>query len=170
LKTLYLLRHAKALPAGRLEIDVERKLAERGREACVVIADYMQKKNYLPEFILSSYATRTKETIEIIKQNFAALPQCEFDKSIYMASSEDVLHKIQEIDDNFASALIVGHNPTMHHLALTLSSPDMNDSKEELLLKYPTGSLTVLKFVANSWHDITQGGGKLLDFKSPDQA
>ena len=162
------MRHAKALPAGRLENDVDRKLAERGQEACVLVANYMKNKNYLPQFILSSYAERTKETIEIIKQNLPELPECNFDKSIYLANSEDVMHKIQSIDDNFSSALIVGHNPSMHHLALTLSAPEMNAAKEELLLKYPTGSLTVLEFAVNSWSDITQGTGKLIDFKPPE--
>jgi hypothetical protein len=55
----------------------------------------------------------------------------------------------------------------MHHLALTLAQPTSTDLHRELELKYPTGTLTALKFPVETWHEIASGGGELTDFMVP---
>ena len=68
MRTLYLLRHAKSSWKDEALPDFERPLAGRGREACGVLARYIQSEKVEFDLILSSTAVRARETIELIRQ------------------------------------------------------------------------------------------------------
>jgi len=167
LKTLYLLRHAKAESATVKEDDINRKLSARGREACTTIGIYMKTKGYAPSLVLCSPATRTRETLEYVMESACISPPHTFEKSIYLATIDKIIDILHCFDDGVDSLMIVGHNPAMHHLALTLAQPESTGLHALLELKYPTGALTVLRFPVNSWQDIMRGEGELLDFMTP---
>src|SRR5262249_20263768 len=64
MKTLYLLRHAKAEPGGPELTDTARPLSARGREACPRMGAYMRRCGYDPALVLCSASHRTRETWE----------------------------------------------------------------------------------------------------------
>ncbi|HEU5046492.1 MAG TPA: histidine phosphatase family protein [Rickettsiales bacterium] len=167
MKTLYLLRHAKAEPASSKGEDIDRKLAPRGREACGTIGEYMKRKNYHPGLVLCSAAARTHETFELVMEAAGLSPKHIFEKDLYYCSAEEIITRLHDIEDEVDSVMIVGHNPVMHHLALVMAQPVSSDLHAELELKYPTGSLTVLRFAEGSWADVRPGSGELADFVTP---
>ncbi len=167
MKTLYILRHAKAELGKDGQEDSERTLSERGREACASIGAYVREKSYTPSLVLCSPAARTRETYELAMQAAEISPTVRYEKGIYLASPTTLLQLIQGTDNNQDSLLIVGHNPAMHQLAFSLAQPANTVLYKGLMTKYSTGTLTVLCFPVDSWQDIAQGKGNLIDVRSP---
>ena len=61
-RRITLLRHAKAVPDERGD-DHGRILAPQGKEAAVALGDWLRENDLLPELVLCSTATRTRETL-----------------------------------------------------------------------------------------------------------
>jgi len=168
MKTLYLLRHAKAEPGTKVISDRDRVLSARGREACDAVGAYMKAKEYLPAFMLSSPSARTKETLEHVAKALGPKNVAHrFEESLYLATAGEILHAVQSLGDDIASAMVVGHNPGMHHLSLLLSEPRHTKLRTTLELKYPTCALAVLRFATKSWASIAPGFATLADFVTP---
>jgi len=163
MKTVYLLRHAKAESAKGAQEDIERKLAPAGREACAVVGVYMKKKEYVPDFVLCSAACRTQETFELAMQAAGMSPPYRLEKKLYATTVDYILSQLRLLDDAIGSAMVVGHNPIMHQFALTLAKTKATDMRRSLEMRYPTGALTVLRFAADSWNDVERWQGELVD-------
>ncbi len=169
MKTLYLLRHAKAEPGGKELNDMDRMLSLRGHEACAQVGIYIKTRRYAPSLVLSSPSVRTKETSELVMQAANIPVSCQIENTLYLATADEILQVIQKTNDTLPSVMVVGHNPGMHHVALLLSRASQTLLREMLELKYPTGSLSVIEFKSNHWQDIVPGNGELVDFITPGQ-
>jgi phosphohistidine phosphatase len=167
MKTLYLLRHAKAEPGSKVISDPERVLAPRGHEACAIIGAYMRAKAYVPDFVLASPSGRTKETFELVAKAAGIAPMHRFEDALYLATAEDLLRAIHKTDDAIPSLMLVGHNPGMHHISLLLAESRPAPLRKALELKYPTCALAVLWFETRRWKEVSAGRGKLIDFVTP---
>lgn len=167
MKTLYLLRHAKAEPGGKDLDDRDRPLSARGREACLAMGRYMKAHVYAPSLALSSPSLRTRETLaQVLQAGDMQVPERFIDK-LYLATADEILHYVRLVSDKLSSVMVVGHNPGMHHAALVLAASERTELRRMLELKYPTGTLTVLHFSTGHWHDVAPGQGELLDFVAP---
>jgi phosphohistidine phosphatase len=166
-KRLYLLRHAKAKQAEGGGADFDRRLAPRGVRTTPVMAAHMRAKRYWPDFILCSSARRTRETLELLQPGLGHTTEVEFDRRLYLASSADILNLVHGLDDGGESALIVGHNPGLHQLALGLAEESDSLDFRRLKEKFPTLALSVLNFVVEHWRGVAWGRGQLVDFVVP---
>jgi phosphohistidine phosphatase len=169
MKTLYLLRHAKAESGSATVGDEDRPLSARGREACKRIGGYMMAKAYTPAMALCSTSARTRETLELVAESHSGKLSYALEKKLYLATADEMLEQIHTADDTYASLMVVGHNPGMHHLAALLASAEYTPLRTILEIKYPTGALAVLTFDVKRWSDVTQGGGELKDFVIPSE-
>jgi phosphohistidine phosphatase len=166
MKTLYLLRHAKAIAAGGGVGDEARPLSERGREACGLIGAYMQQKAYAPARVLSSTSVRTRQTVKGVFSELEA-EAVQWVDALYLAGPEKILQIVQNRGGDAQSVMVVGHNPGLHVLALALASPTHTELRMMLEMKYPTGALCVLRFEVDDWQDIAPGSAELVDFVAP---
>jgi phosphohistidine phosphatase len=167
MKTLYLLRHAKSSWAEEGAEDFDRPLAPRGRRAAPVMADYMEKQGYHPGLILCSPAARTRETLALMQERFAAETPTRFEQRLYMASAAELLRVVQALRDKADSLLLVGHNPGLQRFAGTLAGTGERSVLARLHEKFPTAALAVLAFNVAKWKDVTESGGALRDFMTP---
>lgn len=167
MKTVYLLRHAKAESGSFTLQDEDRPLSQRGREACQDISNYIKKKKYTPDTVLCSTSARTRETLERVQDGFLSPPACKLEKKLYLATHGEMLAQVHALQDKHASVLLIGHNPGMHHLAALLASSEHTALRTELEIKYPTGALAVLIFEVSHWKHIKPDTGTLLDFVVP---
>jgi len=167
MKTLYLLRHAKAEPGGKSLSDRDRPLSARGRDACLAMGAYIKARAYAPSLVLSSPSLRTRETSErmLLSADIQAPERC-IDK-LYLATADEILHYVRLVSDKLPSVMVVGHNPGMHHVSLVLAVPQRTSLRMMLELKYPTGTLAVLRFACDHWQDVAPGEGELVDFITP---
>ncbi len=167
MKTVYLLRNAKAENGADGQADIERKLTHAGREACATMGTYIKARGYLPALVLCSPAERTRETFELVMQASGFTPASRMEKKLYMSSPDQVISLINRLDEDFGSVMVVGHNPVMHHLAILRAQKQDTALHDALQMKYPTGTLTVLRFALDFWHDLAPGRGELVDFMPP---
>ena len=93
---LLLLRHAKAERSRPGEKDHERVLAERGHADAPKLGAYMVRHAFMPDQVVVSTSTRTRETWELAATAFENLPPVHFDGRVYEASAQAILNVIKE--------------------------------------------------------------------------
>ena len=154
-RRITLLRHAKAVPDERGD-DHGRILAPSGLDAAVALGDWLRENDLLPELVLCSTATRTRETLAALN---AILPT-ELHKSLYLSSAGDMLALLQKADDAVRHIMVIGHNPGMHALAATLAGDYVREADADALVyRYPTCGLVSMTVPAPEWRDVAPQSG-----------
>jgi phosphohistidine phosphatase len=161
MKRLYILRHALTAPSGDGG-DRERKLTDQGLQDARHLGETMKAKGYMPEFVLCSPVTRTRQTLEQVLESLGKI-QTEFAKGIYEGGFGELISLTQGADDKFSSLLIVGHNPSIHQFAASFAREDASAEINRLALGYAPGTLTVLDVPRASWKDLQPGENTLVD-------
>jgi phosphohistidine phosphatase len=164
-KRLFLLRHAKSSWDDPDLADHDRPLAPRGRKAAKQIASYMKDKNFKPSIVLCSSALRARQTWEIAAPAFPKRTAIEIDPSLYGAGNEELMSRLRSIPREASSALLIGHNPAMQELVLTLASAGAQ--LEAIREKFPTAALAVLDAPIEGWESLEPGVAELADFAAP---
>lgn len=164
--TLILLRHAKSSWADPTLIDFERPLGERGRRAAPCTGRFLAQAGYAPEVVLCSPALRTRQTLDLVLDQFADAPKAIFDQNIYGALTSTLLELVRAAP-RCKSLMLIGHNPAIHGLALELIGFGSRGEISDLVRKYPTAAAAVLKFEASGWSDLRAGLGTLACFVNP---
>lgn len=122
MRTLYLLRHAKSSWADESRRDFDRPLANRGREDCAIIGEFIDEKGIDFDLVLVSTAVRTRETIQFVKERAEFDSEVRYDARIYEATTSQLLEVIAEVDHDRENVLLVGHNPGIEDLLALLTS------------------------------------------------
>jgi phosphohistidine phosphatase len=155
---LILLRHAKASPDAAGGADHERALTESGRRAAETVGRRMRDAGLIPDVVLVSSARRTQQTLEALQQ--AGLwddwPNVDTLPGLYMAGVAQLKEFMRAIPETVRSALIIGHNPGLHELALQLAGPAGGPAQSRLAEGYPTASLAEF-MIPTAWARIGQG-------------
>lgn len=170
MKRLFLLRHAKALPADTGQEDIARTLAPVGAEDARALGLEMRRKFYQPSLILCSPSMRTLETVEGLMQAFEETrDQTEIQtvSKLYDASRFDLLDVIQGTDSKYYSVLIAGHNPGIYELSVTLAVRGADHLMNKLTAGFKPGSMSVLECPCRAWNYFQPGENTLTDFLEP---
>jgi phosphohistidine phosphatase len=160
LKTLYILRHAKAELEGH-DGDAERPLMKRGRKAAAAVGEYLASLKPQPRLVLCSSALRTRETLDEILSSLDPTPQTLFEDALYLAGTSRLLDRLQRLPEQTDSVLLIGHNPGLHQLAASLVT-----DTSELANGFPTAALAVLR-ISGAWSALKPRQATLIDFKTP---
>jgi phosphohistidine phosphatase len=164
MKTLYLLRHAKSSWDDPEPPDHERPLAPRGRRAAKKLVRYLGREGIAPEVVLCSSARRARETLEGIRPALGDEVEVQVEPEIYGAGPDDLLERLRAIPDPVQSAMLIGHNPAIQALALSLAAS--GEDLERIEHKYPTGALATLT-LRSSWPEVGPGTAELVGFVGP---
>ena len=123
MKTLYLIRHAKSSWKHPELTDFERPLNKRGRSDAPKMGRLLEKRKIIPDVFISSPAIRAAMTARIIadKLNYP-LSDIQYADQIYEANAQELYDIIAGTDDQYSSAMLVGHNPGMTFLANSVSN------------------------------------------------
>jgi phosphohistidine phosphatase len=166
MKSLTLLRHAKSGwddPAAR---DFDRPLNPRGRRAARTVAAEMRRIGLAFDRAVASPARRVIETIEEVARTFGPI-SVDYDERLYLAAPDTLLEVVRECPDEVERLLLVGHNPGLESLALTLAGSGGPPLREALELKYPTATLAEIALPAERWRDVADGSGQIRRFIRP---
>ena len=166
-RRLLLLRHAKAEPGAPEQEDHERALAARGRRDAERMGKAMAKRGLAPEQVLCSSAQRTRETLDRILPYLPSGLTLTLDESLYLASAEEILARIAQLDAGVLCALVVGHNPGIATLAERLAGRVDTDAIARLRRKFPTGALAEIAVDSARWRDLAPEGATLASFLTP---
>lgn len=171
MRVLHLVRHAKSSWNETGGGDHERPLAPRGRKAAPAMARWMAENGVAPSLILVSTARRCQETLALMRPCFPGRPQVMTESGLYLASAEDLLARLRRIDRGCDEAMLIGHNPGLHDLALLLAGHGAAADLAALAVKFSTGALASLSFDGEGrgedWSALARGGLRLIRFVRP---
>ncbi len=123
-KNIFIVRHAHASFDGA--VDFERQLNAKGLIAANKTADFIHNKckemAITAELCISSAATRTKQTAEIICK-INNVQQCKYYQELYSTAVSKWLEKI--IKQPAKNIIIIGHNPTFSQMLNNLCGYDL---------------------------------------------
>lgn len=167
MKTVCLLRHAKSSWADSTLSDHDRPLNGRGRDAAPRVGAHMREAGHLPDLVLCSTATRTRQTLDAVLSEWEVEPAIQFEEELYLASPSEMLELVQSVDDTVESLLLVGHNPGTGILAEVLSGAGPEESLQLMRAKFPTAGLAIIELSVDRWKDVVSGCGSLKEFVRP---
>jgi phosphohistidine phosphatase len=167
MRRLLLLRHAKAERSQTGERDHDRVLAARGRDDAPRLGAYMVRHAFMPDLVLVSSSTRTRQTWELAATAFEDVPPAKFEERIYEAAPQAILKIIKEIGPAVGTLLIIGHNPGIQELAVQLVAVGDSDALRQLKDEFPTSALAVINFMVEDWSRLHQRAGRLEHFVTP---
>ena len=156
-KNLILWRHAHAEIGNN---DFNRSIDERGIKESKVMAEFILS-NYSPDLILSSPATRAQETL-ISFNNLYKAPKENIDKNLYLAEPDEILRSIERNSSDENIILVMGHNPGIHELSLSLTN-----NNQELMVKFSTCYACFISFDNDNWFNIVSNKCFLDKFIQP---
>lgn len=168
MKTLTLLRHAKAGWGERGSPDFDRPLNDKGRRAARAMGRAMRDAELGWDLVVASPAARVTETLEGASEGYGAAFDPVWDRRAYLAAPEVLMEIVQATHDAVGTLLIVGHNPGLELLTLQLTSEeDGGELRAAVLEKYPTGTLAEIHLPVDRWRDAGEGKGTLRRFLRP---
>jgi phosphohistidine phosphatase len=162
--TLSLLRHAKAAQAVAGQGDFDRALTERGRRDADRMSHLVARMT--PDLALVSSAARTRETWEIVARALDPAPTVFVERELYLCRAEAVISRLQELPDDFASVVVVGHNPCMQEVALWLGEGDSGRAMTDIRTKFPTAALAIFD-IQPGWSSLGPKRARLERFVTP---
>lgn len=142
-KTLFLLRHAKAI-TGSIDLpDQDRPLSDSGLKDANKLSNKLHKKDAHFDLIVTSPAIRAITTAQIIV-NHLNMKGSNFliDPLLYGADSTTLLEYISRASKKYDELMIVGHNPGLLDLATHFAGESV---------AMPTCSLMRVSFGFKDW-------------------
>jgi phosphohistidine phosphatase len=148
------MRHGKAIKEASSGFDYDRGLEERGKNDVSEVIQSLAKTKFLPELIVASPAKRTLKTAEIaLAELKLKKDKLLFESSIYEAHFKDIFHVIRELDDNYKTVLLIGHNPSITSMVGLLTPSFIEHT--------PTSGLHIISLKVSTWQLVLQPIGKL---------
>jgi phosphohistidine phosphatase len=163
-RRLLLLRHAKSSWKDTSLPDDERPLAPRGRRALVLVGQYLRTSGLDVDLVLCSPARRTRETLDGL--GLHGDPEVRFVREIYEAIAHQLLELVNQVDSQYRTVLLIGHNPGIEDLAAGLLSDGDDGSLSQLREGFPTAALAVVS-CDQEWSDLSWRSAHLDSYVRP---
>jgi phosphohistidine phosphatase len=162
MKTLYLLRHAKASWDDMTLPDRDRPLEARGERDAARMSKRWSQRHRKPDLITSSPAARALATAKIVAEGLGyKLKNIMVNDRLYAATMDALITVIRALDDKLECVMLVGHNPGFTELAHHFDSG---------ITHMPTCAIAEFTFDAKSWSGIGQARPARTIFDSPKQS
>lgn len=158
MKTLYLVRHAKATrEEGRP--DAERPLSERGRRDARKMGKRLARRKTQPDLIVSSPARRALTTARIIGRRIGySAKDIAVEGRLYPGRMAQLLVVIRGLRGRVNCVMLFGHNPGLLNLASHLSPT---------IARLPTCAVAEFHFREKSWANVGSGSPSSVSLASP---
>ena len=159
MKTLYILRHAKAERDSESGEDFDRPLAKRGWRDAEAVGREARSRGFEMNAVLSSPARRASETVEAFARGYGPV-QPTFEPGIYNARVERLIEIVSAADDTAARLMIVGHNPGLQELALLLEDGP-RDYADRLADGLPSSGFVEMELEVAHWNEVSERCGRI---------
>lgn len=159
---LLLMRHAKAT-AGGVD-DHGRDLSEQGRRDAAETGRWLREQGLVPTHALVSSAVRTTQTWQELAEASGSAARPDFDDALYAAGPDSALEVIRAATAQAETLIVIGHNPTVGHLAQQLSDGLADASAlREMAQGYPPSAVTALE-LSGTWTELDEGSARVRAF------
>jgi phosphohistidine phosphatase len=154
MKRVIIVRHAKAVPYG-YDDDIERDLAEKGEEDADLVSKELSKQKITPGLFISSPANRTRQTAEIFARNLNyPSGSIRYEKKLFTGKSpENFLKMLQDLEEEYNTVIVFGHNPSVYYY--------MNYLLRHFVEDVPTCSTVAVDFNVSTWKELAERSGEM---------
>lgn len=154
--TLYLVRHATAVPAGSGVGDHDRPLTPGGVGEAEALGRFLAGAGLACDAAACSSALRTRQTAEALLRGAGAQRSPESADELYNASGDTLLRWIHARPAGSRRLLVVAHMPGVGELTSLLAT-----EHSDLALGFPAATLAVIESEVEAWADWDYGRGAL---------
>ncbi len=164
-KQLILMRHAKSDWGAADLADHDRSLNPRGQAAAPLMARWLAAHHGVPEVVLCSTATRTRQTLEKMQavwdteRQEPSSSEAQFSADLYLATPETILRVLRAGAGQADSVMVLAHNPGIEMLAATFS---------QRMVTFPTATVAVFEIELENWSQLRSDSVlRRIAFKRP---
>ena len=146
--------------------DFDRPLEPVGIEDAAAVGRDMTERDWMPDLVLCSTATRAQQTWDNCSAELSSVPETRLIEDLYSADAAGYVQIIQASGAK-TSVMLVGHNPMIEDVTLALVSQDDPVAEQLRRSGFPTAGLAVIDFeddIAN----IQPGAGRLVEILKPE--
>ena len=162
MKQLLLMRHASTI---NNIVDSDRVLSPLGIKEAKKAGTFVSTINI--QKVLVSPAKRTLQTLELIGQE-SKFDNIEVVNDLYYGSNNLIFDKIIQQDDDINSLMIIGHNPSIYQLAMSLAEPSSTAYEYILKTHMPNARIIILNFSKLlSWTALKSHKGDIYNIFTP---
>jgi len=154
-RSLLLMRHAKSSWDDPSLADSQRPLNGRGTRDAPEMGRRLLKSGYRCDLLISSPAVRAFETAQGVASELGFSGEIVRDARLYMASEEDFLAVIREVDEGVKHLMLVSHNPGIEAFFSRISG--------EHVEKFPTAACALIAF-EGTWASFETGTLEAFDY------
>ena len=160
MKTLFLLRHAKADWHNSNQNDFERMLNDVGKRSAIFVGDKLKNLDVKVDKIISSSAVRAITTARFIAPKLH-YPEADIieDEKLYLVDPLGLRSYVEKLDDANDNVMIVAHNPGITAFASYITG--------EHLGSMPTCSVYAVTFNIDTWRAIGACAGTCKFYEYP---
>lgn len=163
MRTLTIIRHAKAESDKPKTKDFDRALTARGKKDIKRMAKMVTQMEPRVDLIVSSPARRAAQTAEIVANKLDFAHPILWRDEIYNAKAIALLKVLQSLPEDAQHIALVGHNPGMEGLVAGLSS----GATHRLNVRMPPAAMATLQLEVYWWNQIRWGCGQLQMLMNP---
>ena len=116
MKSLSIIRHAKAAHPQESESDFERPLTKRGANDATLIGEQLSRLTPKIDWLVSSPSQRTRQTVERMVDVLGYDQPIFWDQKLYGADAGALATILSSIPPEIEHAAVVGHNPGLEGL------------------------------------------------------
>jgi len=159
-RTLYIVRHAKAEDHSQFGGDHARELTPEGFMAAARMGRHLHSRGIKPDYLLSSTANRAKDTAKVLAEQLTPDHQnVILDESLFDGGPRAYLTAVNNLSDEYQTAMIVGHNPDVSYFSEFLTHQSVGSMSK--------GAVVAIIFDDLSWADVSGRTGTLAFQVSP---
>lgn len=159
MKTVFIIRHAKS-DQSFFGNDFERPLNERGRSDAPVMAKRLLDRNYKIDALVSSPATRAKQTAESFAMILNMPPlDIIFISALYHARAEVFYEEIAGLDNDLNTVAVFSHNPGITYFVNSLTTTNIDNM--------PTCGIFAIEANTTDWAGFDKAKKVFLFFDYP---
>ena len=151
MKNLLLMRHAKSSWKDTSLLDHQRPLNKRGKRDAPRMGEHLREQGVLLDAILCSTATRARETVAGLLDEYTFEEEVLYFDDLYQADPETIIALLKQLPDEVETAMVVAHNPGLDYFLETVC-----DENEHM----PTACVAYIQLPLERWsdfHEATEG-------------
>jgi phosphohistidine phosphatase len=167
MRSLLLMRHAKSSWERSDLDDALRPLAPRGRQSAPLMAHHLKAERLVPDLVLCSPALRVQQTWQLMSPVLGGGVAAKTLRGLYPGAPSRLLEALRRLPDEVGRALLIGHNPGLGALAVSLAASGPPKELQRMRAKFVTAGLAVLTFELEHWRDLALESGRLERFVRP---
>jgi phosphohistidine phosphatase len=111
MRRVIVVRHAESEPESDGLGDHGRTLHARGRRDAARVGARLRELGWVPQVVVSSDATRTRETWEHMAAALGSAPAVTFTRDLYLMGIDEIRAVLHDLRAEVDTAMVLGHNP-----------------------------------------------------------